>query len=169
MNYLNLFKVKYLATLILCIGALVFGNSCKRAAEKTTEKLIEKSIGDDAEVDLDDEKVVIKTDEGTFTTDATIQSWPDEIPDIVPEFKDGKIVVVNTQEMEDGKNWVVIFEDVSKDGIEKYKEVLKNNDFKINFSTMAGTGSHFAAEKEKLTVMVMGDEGGASVSVHFQE
>ena len=47
-------------------------NGCKKAAEKTNEKLIEESIGGDAKVDIDDQKVVIETDEGTFTTDANV-------------------------------------------------------------------------------------------------
>lgn len=142
--------------------------SCKRAAEKTQEKLIEKSIGDHADVDIADDKVVIKTDEGTFTTDATKHEWPSEIPADVPEFKKGKIVIVNTQEMVDGNNWVVIFEDVSQEAIENYKKELEDNNFKINFTTRAGTGTHFAAEKGNLVVMVMGDEKGASISINVQ-
>lgn len=143
--------------------------SCKRAAEKTQEKLIEKSIGDNADVDIDDEKIVIKTDEGTFTTDATKHEWPTEIPGDVPEFTKGKIVVVNTQEMADGKNWVVIFEDVSQEAIENYKKELEDSNFKINFTTTAGSGTHFAAEKDKLVVMLMGDEKGASISINVQK
>lgn len=124
--------------------------------EKAQEKLIGKSIGDQVDVDITDEKVVIQTDEGTFTTDATQHDWPAEIPNDIPEFTKGKIVVVNTQEMIEGKNWVVIFEDVPQEAIENYKKQLEDNDFKINFTTKAGTGTHFAAEKGKLVVMLMG-------------
>ena len=42
------------------------------------------------------------------------------------------------------------------------------NDFKINFTTRAGTGTHFAAEKGNLMVMLMGDEGGASISISVE-
>jgi hypothetical protein len=143
--------------------------SCKRAAEKTQEKLIEKSIGDNADVDIDDEKIVIKTDEGTFTTDATKHEWPAEIPNDVPEFRNGKIVIVNTQDMVEGQNWVVIFEDVTQEAIENYKKELEDNNFKINFTTTAGSGTHFAAEKGKIVVMLMGDEKGASISINVQK
>jgi len=153
---------------LIAILFVTVSTSCKRAAEKTQEKIIEKAIGEEAEVDLDDEKVVIKTDEGTFTADANIQSWPKEIPDEIPEFKSGKIVMVNTQNMGEGKNWVVIFEDVSPNEIMEYKEKLESSDFKINFTTTAGTGTHFAAEKGKLMVILMGDEGSASVSVSVE-
>lgn len=155
--------------LFAAISLVTVFTSCKRAAEKTSEKLIEKSIGDDAKVDIDGEKVVIQTDEGTFTTDASIHSWPKEVPEDVPEFDEGKVAGVSTQEMDDTKNWVIIFEDVSEDALEKYKEALKGNGFKINYTTMAGTGGHLAAEKDQLKVMVMAGEGNASVTINSPE
>ena len=165
--HVNLVKLVIPLFVLLTITGLFY--SCKRAAEKVEEKLIEKSIGDNADVDIDDEKVVIQTEEGTFTTDATQHDWPTEIPDDVPEFTKGKIVVVNTQEMNDGKSWVVIFEDVQQEAIANYKKQLEDNDFKINFTTTAGSGTHFAAEKDNLMVMLMGDEGGASISINVQK
>ena len=163
----NLMKFVISLFVLFTITGLFY--ACKRAAEKTQEKLIEKSIGDNADVDIDDEKIVIKTDEGTFTTDATKHEWPNEIPNDVPEFKEGNIVVVNTQDMVDGKNWVVIFEDVTQEAIENYKKELEDNNFEISFTTTAGTGTHFAAEKGKLVVMLMGDEKGASISINVQK
>ncbi len=150
---------------LLVFAATTIFNSCKRAAEKNSEKIIEKSIGDDAKVDIDDEKVVIKTDEGTFTTDATVYSWPKEVPGDVPEFKDGKVISVTTQEMNDAKNWVIIFEDVPQTALKKYKEELETEGFKINYTTMVGNGGHLAAEKGKLAVVVMVGDGNATVTL----
>ena len=169
MKHFNPISLTRVMAILIAISLVTVSTSCKRAAEKTQEKIIEKAIGDKAKVDLDDEKIVIETEEGTFTADATTQSWPKEIPNEVPEFKNGKIVMVNTQNMEEGKNWVIIFEDVSPNEAAKYKENLESNDFKINFSTTAGTGTHFAAEKDNITVMLMGDEGGASITVGIQD
>ena len=169
MKHFNLMSLARLMAIIVAISIASLSTSCKRAAEKTQEKIIEKAFGDEAKVDLDDEKIVIKTDEGTFTTDASVHSWPKEVPEDVPEFKNGKIVMVNTQNREDGKNWVIIFEDVSPNETAKYKETLESNGFKINFTTKAGTGTHFAAEKDNITVMLMGDEGGASITVGIQD
>ena len=169
MKHFNPISLTRVMAILIAISLVTVSTSCKRAAEKTQEKIIEKAIGDKAKVDLDDEKIVIETEEGTFTADATTQSWPKEIPNEVPEFKNGKIVMVNTQNMEEGKNWVIIFEDVSPNEAAKYKENLESNDFKINFSTTAGTGTHFAAEKDNITVMLMGDEGGASLTVGIQD
>lgn len=169
MKHFNPISLTRVMAILITISLVTVSTSCKRAAEKTQEKIIEKAIGDKAKVDLDDEKIVIETEEGTFTADATIQSWPKEIPNEVPEFKNGKIVMVNTQNMEEGKNWVIIFEDVSPNEPAKYKKALESNGFKINFTTTAGTGTHFAAEKDNITVMLMGDEGGASITVGIQD
>ncbi|MBT8297376.1 MAG: hypothetical protein KJO52_03505 [Maribacter sp.] len=165
MKIFNPISLTRVLALFAAISLVTVSTSCKRAAEKTQEKIIEKAIGDKADVDLDDEKIVIKTDEGTFTADANMQNWPKEIPNDVPEFKNGKIVMVNTQNMGEGKNWVLIFENVSPSETAKYKETLESNGYKINFTTRAGTATHFAAEKGNITVTFMGDEGGASISV----
>ncbi|MBT8185272.1 MAG: hypothetical protein KJN76_10555 [Eudoraea sp.] len=150
---------------VLILGGITATNSCKRAAEKTSEKIIEKSIGNDANVDIDDEKVVIETDEGTFTTDAKSRSWPKGVPSTIPEFKKGKIISVTTQEMDKATNWMVIFEDVPQAALQEYKEELAENGFKINYMTTAGTGGHLAAEKDKYTVVVMAGDGNATVTV----
>ncbi len=169
MKHFNLISLTGMMAMLIAIPLVTVSTSCKRAAEKTQEKIIEKAIGDKANVDLDDEKIVIETEEGTFTADASTQSWPKEIPNEVPEFKNGNIVMVNTQNMKEGKNWVVIFEDVSPNEATKYKENLESNGFKINFTTTAGTGTHFAAEKGNITVILMGDEGSASISVGIKD
>ena len=169
MKHSNPISLTRVMAILVAISLVTVSTSCKRAAEKTQEKIIEKAIGNEAKVDLDDEKIVIETEEGTFTADANIQSWPKESPNEVPEFKNGKIVMVNTQNMEEGKNWVIILEDVSPNEAAKYKENLESNGFKINFTTTAGTGTHFAAEKDNITVMLMGDEGGASITVGIQD
>ena len=167
MSYYKKSKFRYVTMLIVFLSAaMVFEScTCKRTAEKTSEKIIEKSMGEDAQVDIDDEKVTIKTEEGTFTADATINSWPDEIPADVPEFKDGKILSVSTQAVDDSKNWVVIYEDVSQNALKNYQEALEDKGFKISYTTIVASGGHLAAEKGELTVMLMAGEGNATVTV----
>ena len=167
MNYIKKINHKYITMLILCWGAtMVFDScTCKRSAEKTSEKMIEKAVGEDANVDIDNEKVTIETEEGTFTADATVNSWPDEIPGDVPEFKEGKIISVSTQEMDDSKNWVVIYEDVSKNALKNYQEVLEEKGFKISYTTIVASGGHLAAEKGELSVMLMAGDGNATVTI----
>ncbi|MDX5583615.1 MAG: hypothetical protein QNK20_01605 [Aureibaculum sp.] len=165
MKKLITIHTKRVFLLILSLFVMTVFYSCKKSAEKASEKMIEKSIGDDASVDIDDEKVTIKTGEGTFTSDATIKIWPKDIPDEIPQFDHGTIVNVTTQNMDDSNNWVVIFEEVPGSAIEKYKADLKSKGFKINFVTTAIAGGHLAAEKDNIIVSVMSGEGNAAVSV----
>ena len=165
MKYYNLFNVKPILLFFLCFALLTISYSCRRAAEKTSDKVIEESIGNEAKVDIEDEKVTIKTEEGTFTTNTSVSSWPGEIPDDVPEFKNGKVISVTAQETDGDNNWVVIFEEVPEGALEKYKEELENTGFKINYTTMTGSGGYLAALKNKLSVVVMTGEGNATVTI----
>lgn len=140
-------------------------NGCKQAAEKTSEKMIEESIGGDAKVDIDDQKMVIETEEGTFTTDANVRSWPNDVPNSVPEFKEGKIMGATTQAMEDANNWMIMFEEVPNKALENYKKQLENAGFTISFTTVAGTGGQLAAEKDDLSVMLLLGDGNGTVTV----
>ncbi len=90
MKTINQINLKQVFALLLALAVMFVFDSCKKASEKTGEKMIETAIGNNADVDMDDEKIVIKTDEGTFTSDAKADSWPDAIPSDVPEFKNGK-------------------------------------------------------------------------------
>jgi hypothetical protein len=144
-------------------------NGCKQAAEKTNEKLIEASIGGDAKVDIDDQKVVIETDEGTFTTDANVHSWPTDVPNTVPEFKEGKVMGATTQTMQGANNWMIMFEKVPNKALENYKKQLENAGFTISFTTVAGSGGQLAAEKDDLSVMLMMGDGNATVTVSQNE
>ncbi len=155
----------FLLLSIIALALMTIFNSCKKASEKTGEKMIETVMGVDADVDMDDEKIVIKTDKGTFTSDATVRSWPKEISNDVPEFKDGKIVNVSTQEVKEGKNWTILFEEVEDKAFNEYEAKLKKNGFKVSSITMGGTNAHITGEKDDLFVIVMGGDGMASLSV----
>ncbi len=155
--------------LMLAIVVMFVFDSCKKASEKTGEKLIETAIGHDADVEMDDEKIVIKTDEGTFTSDATANSWPDAIPSDVPEFKDGKIVNISTRVAEESKNWNLLFEDVGDKAFNDYEAKLKKNGFKVSSITMGGTNAQITGEKDELIVIVMGGDGMASLSIGIED
>ena len=167
MKYFKILKFKYIIgiTILLSAAFVIESCTCERTAEKTGEKIIEESMGENAKVDIDDEKVTIKTDEGTFTADATLDQWPDEIPADVPEFKDGKIISVSTQEIDDSKNWVIIFEEVAPNALKNYQEALKTEGFNISYTTIVASGGHLAAEKGNLAVMLMAGDGNATVTV----
>jgi len=169
MKKLILINFKTATLLILTFTVFIFINSCKKTSEKATEKMIEKSIGNDANVDIDDEKVTIKTDEGTFTTDANANNWPDNISKDIPEFKYGKILSVTTQQMEEGNGWMIIFENIPKTALNDYQSELKNKGFKITNMTTYGAGGMLNAQKDNLIVTIISGDGSATVSISAEK
>jgi len=165
MKSFNSINLKQVFVLILVIALMFVFDSCKKASEKTGEKMIETAIGNNADVEMDDEKIVIKTDDGTFTSDASANSWPDAIPNDVPEFKDGKIVNVSIRLVDNNTNWTLLFEEVDDKALNDYEAKLKKKGFKVNSITMGGTNAHVSGEKGDLFVVVMGGDGMASLSV----
>lgn len=83
------------------------------AQEKAGEKALEKMIGSssDAEVDIDGDKIKIKTEDGTEEFTLGTSQWPQtEFAKNIPEFKEGEIVSVMTSD-----GYIMI-------GVEKVKE-----------------------------------------------
>jgi len=152
-------------SLLLCIPLIFMSISCKKASEKTSEQIIEKSIGNDADVDIDKDKITIKTDEGTFTTDVSDKIWPNDIPTDLPEFKYGTIQSISTQQMDQGSGWILIFEKVPETALKAYQTELKNKGFKIMSTTTYGDSGQLTAEKEELSLFIMTGGGNATVTI----
>jgi len=165
MKNLKLFSVRRILSLLLVMLLIFAFNTCKKASEKASEKMIEKSISNDADIDIEKDKVTIKTNEGTFTTDVSVKSWSSEISNEVPEFKQGNILSVTTQKMDEGNSWVIAFENVPDSALKEYQTKLKNNSFKINNMTTYGAGGMLAAEKDKLSVLIMIGDDNATVTI----
>ncbi len=143
--------------------------SCKKASEKASEKMIEKSIGNDADVDIDDEKVTVKTEEGTFTSDASARTWPSAIPNEIPKFKYGNIINVTSQEAEEMMGWIVMFENVKESDLKSYQADLEAKNFNINSVTSYNQGGLLTAEKDNMVVTVMIGDGNASINLAIEK
>lgn len=165
MKYSYESNVKQVVLVALAITLATIFTSCKKAAEKTSEEIIERSIGNDAKVDIDKDKLTIQTEEGTFTTDVSNKSWPGEISREVPEFKYGEVISTTTQKMDEGEKWAIIFENIADNALQNYKKDLESKGFKINYTTIAGRGGHLAAEKGQLRVAIMTGNGNATVTI----
>jgi len=172
MNTISLTKFRQVLFFALTIVVLVLTTmfcSCKKSAEKAQETIMETAIGENANVDLDDQKIVIETDEGTFTSDATVKTWPKGIPDEVPEFKFGKIANLSTQNMEESKNWTLVFEEVPANALNDYKARLKEKGFRISSVSVPGAGGQVSGEKGNMFVAVMAGEDMASLTVGIKK
>ncbi|MBT8385316.1 MAG: hypothetical protein KJO83_06375 [Bacteroidia bacterium] len=143
--------------------------SCKKASEKASEKMIEKSIGNDADVDIDDEKVTVKTDEGTFTSDASARTWPSTVPNEIPKFKYGNIINVTSQEAEEMMGWIIMFENVKESDLKSYQADLEAKNFNINSVTSYNQGGLLTAEKDNMVVTVMIGDGNASINLAIEK
>ena len=161
MKQLSFCKV---GTLLLSFFIIASFTSCKKSAEKTSEKIIERSIGKDANVDIEDQKIVVETEEGTFTSDANVKSWPKDIPDEVPEFTFGKMSNLATQMLDEGKGWTFIFEEIPENAIEDYKQLLKDKGFKVSSVNMPGGQGQVTGEKGNIIVAMM--EGGSMATLN---
>jgi hypothetical protein len=171
MNTINSAKLRQGLIFVLTLAVLALMTmfcSCKKSAEKTSEKMMETAIGDNANVNIDDQKVVIETEEGTFTSDASVKTWPKEIPNYIPEFKDGKIANLSTQLTNEGKAWTFIFENVSSTALKDYKKLLTDKGFKVSSISAPGGQGQITGEKDKTIVAMMSGDNMATLNVSIE-
>lgn len=169
MKHLMMHIGKYVLLISMVFVTVTTFTSCKKASEKASEKMIEKSIGNDADVDIDDEKVTIKTEEGTFTSDASARTWPTGVPNDIPKFKYGNIINVTSQEAEEMMGWIIMFENVKESDLKSYQADLEAKNFTINSITSYNKGGLLTAEKDNMVVTVMIGDGNASLNLAIEK
>ena len=163
MKFLNFNRISKVVIVLLCFALVTFTSSCQNAAEKTTEKLLEKSAGEDVDVDFKKDKLVIETKDGKFTTEETT-TWPKDMPNDVPKFEYGKLIHVSTQEFPEGKSWTVMYEEVPENALEKYKSDLQSDGYEIESTIKMGTKGNVTAKKGERIVIYMIGEGMATLT-----
>lgn len=169
MKHVMIINTRQVLLILLTWGMFMPFTSCKKASEKASEKMIEKSIGNDADVDIDDEKVTVKTDEGTFTSDASARTWPSTVPNEIPKFKYGNIINVTSQEAEEMMGWIIMFENVKESDLKSYQADLETKNFNINSVTSYNQGGLLTAEKDNMVVTVMIGDGNASINLAIEK
>lgn len=162
-----------LGIVVIAVLTLFYGlPSCKQAGEKTQEKTLEKAIeqggGEKADVDIDDQKITIETEEGKMQINADDNQWPANAPAEVPELKVGQIAGTTTSESEQGRNWSIRYTGVPTEELDRYGAVLKSKGFKI--TTMKGPkGGMVSGEKGNLGVIFTVSEKISSVVIMEQK
>jgi len=169
MRVSNLSKAYRILFLFFIVGSMGLFYSCKKTSEKLTEKMIEKSLDDESDVNIGKEKISIETQDGSFTMDAKANSWPKEIPDDVPKFVEGKVLSVSKMQFPHGENWTILYENILASEADEYKEKLEANGFTIQATINMGQGTHIIAEKENLMVRVMAGEGNVAITVTMEK
>jgi len=159
----NMTKVFY--GIIILFSGLILISSCRKASEKTAEKMIERAIGGEADVDMKNDEVNITTDDATISVSEKEKAWPKDAPKIVPEFTFGDVMSNINQNFGEGVTWTMVLENVPDDAIARYKKILEKEGFKIEMTTMIGDNGSLMASKEGIIVNLMAGEGQASLSI----
>ncbi|MEZ5311178.1 MAG: hypothetical protein R2735_11405 [Microthrixaceae bacterium] len=105
---------------------LVLAPACskvaEKAGEKASEKLVESESGGNADVDIKDDGVDIKTDDGTFSSTNKIpKEWPEDIP--VPD----DFTVAGGSTTSQGDSMMVIVVGTSKTSFDDLKAYFKGS------------------------------------------
>jgi len=152
-------RIKLVFVLVALLTWAITGSySCRQTSEKQGEKAMEEMIeqggNTNADVDIEENKVTIESDQGKVEISNTgEETWPDDIPDIVPELKTGKITGITRSNAEGVKNWMVRYNEVPIEELDKYNATLKAKGFKT-MTMKTGKGGMVNGEKDKLLVIL---------------
>jgi hypothetical protein len=149
----------FLAASALVILGLAVLPACKRTpnekmAEKMMERGLEKATGQKTDVDLAGGKVRIQGEGGERgEIEFAGAKWPEDLPEGVIKFEDGKIKGVTRGQRPDGKSWMVIMENVKAESVSQYVEALKAEGWTVPMNMTMEKGGMFQAEKEKVAII----------------
>jgi hypothetical protein len=148
---------------LIFLAVITMNYSCqnlgKKGAEEAMEKALEQETGEDVELDFEQGEATITSGDVTSHIDANAKTWPAGMPEIVPEFKYGKIKAVTTTQQPDGFNWTVILEEVPNDALAKYNDELKARGLETIYMDMGGQGGTIGVEQDDLLISIMGGGG----------
>lgn len=144
-------KFLILSIILVAIGFL-FSGCTKKVAEKTTEKIIEKNVGSEANVDLNNDQLTIETEQGVYQAGEQV-SLPYGFPDDVYVI-DGNIVAAMAMTEEQGYSVSVVTNKSVSEVKSEYEEKLKAADWNINLRMDYGESATLSATKANRTVSV---------------
>lgn len=159
----------FAVAVVSCLMIFSCHSGSKKVSEKVMENAIENATGKDAKVDINKEKVVIESGGDRMVVDGKANTWPNEIPGDVPEFKLGKIEGVTTSNVDGANTWTIAFKEVQNGFLEKYEAQLKDKGFETTIIKSGDKGGSIMAETKKYAVFLMGGEGIVSVSVNVKK
>lgn len=144
-------KFLILSIILVAIGFL-FSGCTKKVAEKTTEKIIEKNVGSEANVDLNNDQLTIENEQGVYQVGEKV-SLPDGFPDDVYVI-DGNIVAAMAMTEDQGYSVSVVTNKSVSEVKSEYEEKLKSADWNINLRMDYGESATLSATKANRTVSV---------------
>lgn len=133
----------------------------KSLGEKAVEGILESEIGQNADVDYDDDGATLKSDEGTTSVGSKAE-WPSDLPSSVPKVGSGDVNYSSTTE--DG--WYIMIENVSVASFDAYKTELEKNSWTIvGTTTTTDSGKSVQATNDQYDLYFVTYDDGKSVSL----
>lgn len=179
------FKMKKIVALTAVISMTIFMlfsvsgcfNLGQKVVEKITEEVIEKAIeseGGEAEVEIGEEGVSIKTDEAEMTIGEGTD-LPEGFPKVVPVYPDMQLSTT-WKSVDDGKDYFSvsgISSNPGKEVFDWYKGKLSGWDIEGEFVAESGGESTFTISANDgtyyLSVMIMESEDEVMVTLYVDE
>jgi hypothetical protein len=128
-----------LAALVLALAACGSRADKDQSTEKTVQDFVHRV------------NKIVRNDEA---------SWPDDVPDGVPEFTQGKIVSAQKGLTANGTSWTICVSEVEEGGFDAYFDSLKSGGWETTIVKSEGGGSYSArTESLGLSLNFSGDQG----------
>ncbi len=151
-------------TLIIAVSILlgIILAGCQNPFEKAAEKVVEKSVikavekavekeldENGIDIDIKDDTLTVTSDEGEFTIGGG--TWPEDTPDIIPEFKDGDISSV----MDNGMGAsLVYFTNLKDNAAKEYIKLLDEAGWEQKMNQSYGEGFLYQGLKDDIALTV---------------
>jgi hypothetical protein len=147
-------EFKKLMGLVCLTALLVFlASGCsylaREASEKAVEKAIEKESGGKADVDVEEGKVRIKTEEGEAEIEVGATELPDDFPSDFPLYENAKVSAVYRSEAGGKVRFNVTFElsDSWQEAKDFYQDELPKSGYTIAASSETQDGAMLYLKK----------------------
>lgn len=151
-------------SLLMVTGLLTTGCGQKTLTEKTIEKSMEKSLGGNADVDIDNNSLKMETDEGIIQVGENSElpaDWPDDIYVTSGE-------ITSSASHQDGTFNVSLTTNKSVSEVKtKYENELVSADWNITMTMSIDNSVIMGAEKDDrtLSISIAEDDGKTTVVI----
>ena|SRR3989344_5226387 len=148
--------------LLLIVGGFVIKKVISAVGNKVLETAIERGTGDDADVNLKNGEVTVKTDTGSVTYGNT--KLPNDWPSDVPIYQNSQITFAASSTGAGNEKFVASVQFATEDSAEKlisyYRNELPARGWKI-------TGTQTAAEAENASTIIVGEKDTRAIGVQI--
>jgi len=149
---------------IIVLSGIGYYAFSKFVGNKLAEGIFETATGGKVDVNTKSGDVTIKSEDGT-TQFGSATEWPNDMPNVVPEFKYGTLKYASSVDTADSKGWNVIYESVKSTATASYKSDLTSKGWANVQDMLTGEWDTFSAENGEWVITVMVDNTQAQATI----